>query len=86
MERELVKEIFRAMALETVEKMLEIRIKQKGEASWASFHELRGSLDEEFEELKEAFHLKERTKIYWELMDLAVAAIFGLACMEARTI
>jgi len=81
-----IKEMHRAQALELVETMLNIRIEQKGEASWASFHELRGSLDEQYEELKQALHEKVPEKICWELIDLAVAAIFGVACIKAKTL
>ncbi len=76
--------VFQAEALEDVKLWLDWRIAQKGNGAFASLHELRGVLDEEYDELMEALHLKDLAQIEHELKDLAVAALFGLACLRAR--
>ncbi len=72
-----------SMAVGKVQDWLWIRLKEKGRGSFLSSHELRGVIDEEFNELCEALHLCHHDKIVHELKDLAVAAIFGLACLRA---
>lgn len=81
--RKPVKELHRAQALEDVEKQMKRIVEIKGNGSFASFHELRGVLDEEITEVYEAMHQRNRTSIERELKDLAVAAVFGLACIRA---
>jgi len=58
------------------------RIKQKGSGSLISINEIRGVIDEEYCELREEMHIKDYVGIEHELMDLAVAAIFGLASLR----
>lgn len=76
--------VFQSEALEDIKLWLDYRVAQKGDGAFASLHELRGVIDEEFSELMEALHQKDLAQIEHELKDLAVAAIFGLACLRAR--
>ena len=59
------------------------RLKEKGTGSFSSTHEIRGVMDEEFNELREAMHDKDMDAIAHELKDIFVAAVFGLACLRA---
>jgi hypothetical protein len=66
-------------------KILEV----KGHGSFASRHELNGILDEEHNvELKKASHESKKDFIEYrkELMQIAVTAIFGVACIDAGTL
>jgi hypothetical protein len=78
-----VAESTRDLVLREIKARLEVRIQEKGDGSFASLHELRGVLDEEHDELKEAFHLKDIAHIEEELIDLIVGAVFGLACIRS---
>lgn len=74
--------------LASVKRKLEYRIAQKGPLSFTSNHEILGVVTEEFEELKHAIHEKKRDDKYneavrEELLDVAVACIFGLASQDA---
>lgn len=86
MQREPVKELFRAKALENVEQWFESKIIQKGEGSLVSLNELRGALDEKVSEVKEAIKKGDRPGLYVELLDLTAGCIFALACLEAETL
>lgn len=62
------------------------RISQKGENGFSSTHEIRGVLDEEVEELHGAIKSNDPVESYNELLDIAVAAIWGLASIQEGTI
>lgn len=64
-----------------IDEMLAFRLLEKGYGAFASTHEMRGSMDEEFCELREAMHKKDRILVKDELKDVAVCAIFSLACI-----
>ena len=76
--------VFRDAALEDVFLWLEIRIAAKGAGAFSSLHEMRGAISEEYDELMEALHQKDLGQIEHELKDLAIAVIFGLACLGCR--
>lgn len=65
---------------------LSMRLEEKGYESFASMHEIRGVIDEEVRELQDAMHEQDVEKIVHELKDVCVAAMFGLACIEAGTL
>lgn len=71
-------------AVEAVSEKLDFRIKQKGLGTMASCHEILGILDEELQEYRDEVHAKAgaETKIE-ELKDIAVAALFGIASIQA---
>ena len=73
-------------AIDQVGLWLGKRIQEKGCGSFSSSHEIRGVLDDEFEELKEALHDKDMNQIYWELRDIAVGCIFSMACIQQGTL
>lgn len=68
--------------LEVAEK-LAYRAKQKGLGAMASSHEIFGIIVQETSEYEDAIHLRlsDDEKI-GELMDIAVAAIFGIASIR----
>ena len=72
-----------SFAVEEVQSWLWIRIKEKGRGSFISTHEVRGAIDEEFFELREAFGSKDKVAIAHELKDVIIGAIVGLACLRA---
>lgn len=76
-------------AVDTVASKLSYRLAQKGSATYASKHEILGILAEEYAELIEVIRI-DTTKGYddfaQELLDLAVGATFGYACIKAGLI
>ena len=58
------------------------RLNEKGYGSWLSRHEILGVLEEELLELKDAVHNKSFSDIRSELLDIAVGAVFGAACID----
>jgi hypothetical protein len=81
--RKPVPESTRDLVFREVKACLERRIQEKGDGAFVSVHELRGVLDEEWDELAEAMHSKKLGPIEAELKDLIVGAVFGLACIRA---
>ena len=80
MERVKVKQNYRSAALATE---LEIAMMKHGTGSFVSTHEVVGVLDEEFRELKDEVHANDTDAVRRELLDIAVAAVFGVACIDA---
>jgi len=63
------------------------RINQKGYGTWKSSHEIYGIIAEEVMELLQAIHdNKPLEEVQKELIDIAVACLFGHACIENRTV
>jgi hypothetical protein len=73
-------------AIERVDWMLGMSLKEKGHGTFASTHEILGMATEEYNELKEAVHNKDYGNIEEEIIDLAVGCVFALACIRARTL
>jgi NTP pyrophosphatase (non-canonical NTP hydrolase) len=73
----------------TYKKLYE-RLKEKGWGSYSGRHEILGILTEEFWELVEAVKSQpisgSKNSVREELIDLAVGAIFGVACIDAGAI
>lgn len=65
---------------------LQERLRQKGFGTLASSHEISGVITEEYHEMLEAVEKNNTESLRWELMDIAVGAIFGVACIDANTI
>lgn len=63
------------------------RLNEKGDGTFASIHEIHGVLQEEMYELEKAIHenLSDKEKIE-ELADIAVGAIFAIACIKTKSI
>jgi hypothetical protein len=59
------------------------RLEEKGHGAFVSRHELYGVLDEEVQELRAAVHDNmPNPDMIAELADVAVPAIFGIACIK----
>ncbi len=65
---------------------LQERLQQKGFGTFASSHEISGVVTEEYHEMLEAVEKNNAESLRWELMDIAVGAIFGIACIDANTL
>lgn len=69
-------------ALTVFVKGLHARIKKHGNGSFASSHEILGIITEEYDELKDAVRANDRDAIIHELLDIAVPAVFAVACLK----
>ena len=69
-----------------VRDQIQRRLEQKGFGTFASRHETLGIVTEEYHELVEAVHTGTLLNIRKELEDLAVAAIFGVACISKESL
>jgi len=86
MERTQIEEQYIDLAMKLLADKLKYRLKQKGYGTFASTHEIAGIIDEECCELKEAVHYNNLSNFEEELLDIAVATIFGVACVQAKTL
>lgn len=68
--------------LADIRHMLLRRLEKHGTGSFASPHEALGIIKEEESELVEQIRLNHREHISSEMMDVAVAALFGYICNE----
>lgn len=55
----------------------------KGPGAFVSIHEAMGKLHEEVREVEEAVHGDDAAKVADEMLDVAVAAVFTVACFDA---
>lgn len=60
------------------------RLEQKGYGTWTSRHEVLGIITEEYTELVEAVHSGTTQNIEAELVDIAVACLFSIACINEK--
>lgn len=81
--RPIVDSRFNLEALSGLQKALQVRLQEKGPRAFASTHEVLGIITEEFHELVDAVRSNDRPSVAGELMDIAVACIFGLACIKS---
>lgn len=66
---------------------LYMRLEQKGYGSWLSRHEILGIIAEEsFKEVVDAVHRGSLEELREELLDVAVGCIFGVACIDNKTL
>lgn len=70
-------------AIKAVKDALEIRLAQKGYHTFTSIHEISGIMKEEYDEMGEAVHLNNHEFLRKELIDLAVASIWGIVSIDA---
>lgn len=75
-----------ALACADVTRSLHDRIREKGPGTFASRHEIYGLLAEEMDELLLAVRSQDLSDVRLELLDIAVAAIFGAACIDQKTV
>ena len=65
----------------------ELRLDQKGYGTFASKHEILGSITEEYHELIEAIHKhNNKEQVKNELLDLATACHFSISCINSETL
>lgn len=69
------------MALNYISGRLDDRRREKGDGIIASYPELRGVLETEFQEYREADHARDFMAVFHELTDIAVGCLWGLASM-----
>jgi NTP pyrophosphatase (non-canonical NTP hydrolase) len=69
-------------AASDVKEHMEKVILAKGDGAFSSPHEILGAITEEYHELVEAVRHNIPEQVQHELKDLAVLAIFGLACLK----
>jgi NTP pyrophosphatase (non-canonical NTP hydrolase) len=62
------------------------RIEQYGTHSYSSKHEILGLLKEEFDEISSAVHNGTSEELKKELLDIAVAAVYGYACIDSKKV
>jgi len=70
---------------ELSEKLL-YRLQEKGIGSFASRHEILGILEEEMHELNDAIKSGNISDVKQELLDIAVGALFAVACINENTL
>lgn len=76
-------------SMEELERNIKRRLEEKGRGSFASSHEILGIITEEYQELIQEITKHgewKRVNVCNELMDIAVACVFGAACIEAGAV
>ena len=76
---------FRECSLNMVRDKLQLRLNQRGTKTFASKHEILGIITEEYHELIEAVKNNDKHEFIEEILDVAVACVYGLACTIADT-
>lgn len=71
-------------AFKRVRLAMEERREQKGYNPYPDEHAILGSLTEEVHELLHEIHQKDTDGAYRELIDIAVAALFGMASISTN--
>ncbi len=70
--------------IETISKALFTKLGEKGWHISVSAHEILGLTEEEFHEFASAVHANDHGKMRAELLDLAVACLFGVASIDSE--
>lgn len=86
--RERVSFVFEDSVLIELKSELGRRLREKGRGTFSSKHELLGIITEEYLEVQCAVQSKgdvDHIKLRAELLDVAVACVFGVACIDAKT-
>ena len=63
---------------------LDAALSKNGYGAFVSRHELLGALTEEYHEALDALHSEPPGIVRGELLDIAVACLFGVASLDAR--
>lgn len=72
-------------AFDQTKQEMKIRLLQKGRGTFASSHEAAHVITEEYDEMKDAVRSNDPQQFKKELIDIAVGAIFAVACIDAKT-
>lgn len=83
MARQLVTDEDINKAKAALEEVFRVARQRNGMDSFASSHEILGCVTEEFHELVEAVRLNKPHATRNELLDIAVACLFGVACIDS---
>lgn len=67
--------------LDVLDIELRERVRKHGDLSFIGPHEIWGACGEEWEEVKAAVHANDLDQLYKELVDLAVAALWGMVSL-----
>lgn len=67
--------------LDKVRQATEWQIKNKGDGAFVSTHEIVGAIQEEYGELLEELHHNNNQSFATELIDIAIACLWGYASM-----
>lgn len=73
-------------AIDVVIKKMFERLDEKGYGALRSRHEILGVVAEEFYELINAVTYDGLTRVSDELLDIAVACILGIACIDSKSV
>ena len=77
---------FNTKAINECKRELRFRLIEKGAGTFSSRHEIQGVLTEEYHEAIDALRGNNIDEFKQELIDIAVSCIFGIACIEAKTL
>ena len=83
-DREKISDTRLAVTLQNFNAQLKKRLQEKGHGTFTSRHEILGTITEEYQELIEAIQKLPLANVRDELFDIAVACVFGVACIEAQ--
>ena len=81
MKRERISNDILQLVSDEIFRKLHKRMVEKGHGTMASSHEILGIVTEEYFELVEAVRMNRLDGVTSELKDIAVACIFGIACI-----
>lgn len=70
-------------ALRKLARKVEAEVAKKGRGAFMTSAEIVGAVTEEYDEMKEAVHAKNRQATREELYDVAIAAMWGVVSMDA---
>lgn len=73
-------------ALKDLISHLSLKVQAKGNGSFASCHEAMGVLEEEVQEFKNEIHNNNHKAQYKELLDVAVAALWGYISIKLEKV
>lgn len=71
-------------SIQEIEDKMLFRLKEKGDGTFSSRHEILGIIAEEYFELIEAVKSGTLEQVKEELKDIAVGCAFGIASIEAK--
>jgi NTP pyrophosphatase (non-canonical NTP hydrolase) len=86
MERDRISRVAIMSALKQIAEHTEEELEKKGYGTYASIHEVLGVVTEEYIEMSEAVHKNDHTALKEELLDIATACHFAIACLDSGTL
>jgi NTP pyrophosphatase (non-canonical NTP hydrolase) len=84
--REKISQLAIENSLYVIGKKTSERLEEKGWGTLASTHEILGVINEEHAELIEAVKSNNRAAVRDEILDIAVACHFAIACIDSGTL